>query len=172
MSWLQEHMRDHIRNPIDPPENILNFPHGASGAVRSDAATALDLLSQAAEAIRNDQYRVGESEARARYLAERAIENLQRAEAQIRSAESMRRSAEEELQKVSARLEKTETELTRIISRIADAEAQLAKAEECRRATEVRAMNAEQAFKQLEHAIRTQLVELGKGPIRRSVRAA
>ena len=172
MNRLREHMRDHIRNPIDSPESILNFPHRASAALRYDATTALDLLSQAVEAMRNDRYRVNESEARARYLAERAIENLQRAEAQIRSAESMRRAAEGELQKVSARLEETETELMRAVSRIANGESELAKAEERGRATEARAINAEKAFMQLEQAIRTQLVDLGKGLNSRSARAA
>jgi chromosome segregation ATPase len=171
MNSLREHMRDYIRNPIGSPENILSFPHRA-GALRYDATAALDLLSQAAEAMRSDQYRVNESEARARYLAERAIENLQRAEAQIRSAESMRRAAEEELRKVSARLEETEAELMRAVSRIANDEAQLAKAEERRRATEARAIKAEKAFMQLEQAIRTQLIEPGKGLNSRSASAA
>jgi len=119
------------------------------------------------DAIRNDQYRFKESEARMKYLAERA-ENLKCAEAQIRSAESVRRATEQELEKANARLEETEKELMRALSRITDAETQLTRAEERGRAMEARALHAEGAFNQLEGLIRTQLVELSKDVNKRS----
>ena len=76
MDWIQDHMRDHLHNSTDSSEKILNFPHNDSVASRCDTTNVLDLLSQAIEAIRNDQYRIKESEARTKYLAERAVENL------------------------------------------------------------------------------------------------
>ena len=168
MNWLREHMRDHIGNPLDASENIVNFPHNDSAVSRCDTTNVLDLLSQAIEAIRNDQYRAKESEARMKYLAERAVENLKCAEAQIRSTESMCQATEQELKKANAKLEETEKELMRALSRITDAEAQLTKAEERSRAMEARAINAEGAFNQLERLIRTQLVELSKNVNKRS----
>ena len=152
MNW-RDHMRnDH--NSTDSSENVHDFPHNDSAASRRDTINVLDLLSQAIETIRNEQYRIKESEARTKYLAERAVENLKSAEAQIWSAQSMRRAIEQELQKVSAKL--------------TSAEAQLAQAEERGRAMEARAMDAEDAFKQLEQLIRTQLVELGRDFNKRS----
>jgi hypothetical protein len=153
MNW-RDHMRNDPHNSTVSSENVHDFPHNDSAASRRDTINVLDLLSQAIETIRNEQYRIKESEARAKYLAERAVENLKSAEAQIWSAQSMRRAIEQELQKVSAKL--------------TSAEAQLAQAEERGRAMEARAMDAEDAFKQLEQLIRTQLVELGRDFNKRS----
>ena len=175
MDRLWEHMRNHIGNApssVDSPENILNFPHGAPPSARYDTTATLDLVSQAAEAVRSIQDHARESEARASSLAQKAIDQLHLAEARIQSAEAARRVAEENLYKMGARLEEAENELMRTTSRIAATEAQLASAEERMKATEVRAIQAEKAFKQIELAIHKQLLGLDRNVTRRSASAA
>jgi chromosome segregation ATPase len=175
MDWLRGHMRDQIHDnmaSIDSSENVLNFTGRACRSPRYDPTAALDLVGQAAEAFRSIQDRADETEARARSLARKAVENLQLAEARVQAAETARRAAEEELRKMSARLADAENELGRNVSRIASAEAQLGSAEEQVRAIEARAIRAEQAFKQLEQAIRKQLLGLESRLNTRSASAA
>jgi chromosome segregation ATPase len=172
MHWLREHMRDRVSTPASiDPDNLLSFPPRASAS--SDSTTAaLDLVSEAAETIRTIQERATQSEARAAVLAEQAIEKLRLAEARIQSAETARREAEENLQRAAERLEDTEEELERTGFRIRAAEAELAGAEDRIKATEARALTAERAFKQLEQAIRAQLIGLEKSMSARSAHAA
>jgi chromosome segregation ATPase len=175
MNWLREHMmRDQLANAAssDSGRNVLNFPGDTPSTSRYDASLALDLVSQAAEVIRGIQDRAADSEARAKALAESALEKLQLAEARIHSAEAARGLAQETLSKLSARLHEAERELARTKSRITAAVAQLANAEQHMKAAETRAFNAEKAVNQIEEAIRTQLVGLQKNLTGRSIRAA
>jgi chromosome segregation ATPase len=174
MNWLREHMRDQLANSDsnDLGQNILNFPGDTAAALRYDTSSALDLVSQAAGVIRGIQDRAAESEARAKALAECALEKLQIAEGRIHSAEAARGLAQDALSKLNARLQEAERELTRTQSRIAAAENQLANAERQMRAAETRAINAEKAVNQIEDAIRTQLVGLQRNLTGRSTRAA
>jgi chromosome segregation ATPase len=174
MDWLGQHMRNHLANPSSTElrQNVLGFPGDGPAASRRDSLTAFDLVSQAAAAIREIQGRAADSEARARVLAENAIEKLQHAEARITAAEAARDLAQESLSKLNARLEEAERELARTRSRIAAAEAQLANAEHHMRAAEARAVNAEKAVTQIEDAIRTQLVGLHRNLTGQSFRAA
>jgi chromosome segregation ATPase len=174
MNWLREHMRDQLANaaPTDSGQNIVNFPRDIASASPHDTSSALDLVSQASGVIRGIQDRAAESEARAKALAECAIEKLQLAEARIQAAETARVLAEETVSALSARLQETERELTRAQSRIVGAENQLANTEWQLKAAETRAINAEKAVNQIEDAIRTQLVGLQKNLTTRSIRAA
>jgi chromosome segregation ATPase len=174
MNWLREHMRDHSATaaPVDARQNIVDFPAATSVPSRHDALAALDLVSQAAEAIRGMQDRAAESETRARALAESAIEKLQLADARVQSAEAARSAAQEAISKLSTRLQEAERELTRTQAQIAAAETQLENAEQRMRAAETRAVNAEKAVNQIEDAIRTQLIGLQKNLTRGSARAA
>ena len=90
----------------------------------------------------------------------------------LSGAETARREAEENLQRATERLEDTEEELERTGFRIRAAEAELARAEDRIKATEARALTAERAFKQLEQAIRAQLIGLEKSISARSAHAA
>jgi hypothetical protein len=172
MNWLREHMRDRVsRSGSMDSDNLLSFPPRASAAPDSTTA-ALDLVSEAAETIRTIQERATQSEARAALLAEQAIEKLRLAEVRIQSAETARREVEENLQRATERLEDAEEELSRTGSRIRAAEAELARAEDRIKATEVRALTAERAFKQLEQAIRAQLIGLEKSMSARPAHAA
>jgi DNA repair exonuclease SbcCD ATPase subunit len=170
MNWLREHMRDQLANAASNAigQNILSFPGDTPAASRYGTSSALDLVSEAAEVIRGIQDRAAESEARAKALAECALEKLQLAEARIHSAEAARGLAQDALSKLNARLQ----ELTRTQSRIAAAENQLANAERQMRAAETRAINAEKAVNQIEDAIRAQLVGLQRNLTGRSARAA
>jgi chromosome segregation ATPase len=174
MNWLREHMRDQLTNPgsIDFGQNIVSFPGDIPAASRYETSSALDLVSQAAGVIRGIQDRAAESEARAKALAECALEKLQLAEARIHASEAARGLAQDTLSKLNARLQEAERELARTQSRIASAENQLANAERQMRAAEARAINAEKAVNQIEDAIRTQLVGLQQNLAGRSVRAA
>jgi chromosome segregation ATPase len=174
MDWLQEHMRHHITNAavIESGENIMNFAGDNAAAARHEASEALDLVCRAAETIRGLQDRLAESESRARDSAASAIEKLQLAYARVHSAEAERGLAQENLSKLNERLEEAERELARAQSRIATAGAQLTNAERLLRASDTRAINAEKAVRQIEDAIRTQLIGSQRNPSRRSAHAA
>jgi hypothetical protein len=169
-----ERMRHQRTNAaaMDRGKNILNFRRDTVATLRYDASAALDLVSEAAGVIMGISNRAADSEARAKALAESALERLQLAEARICSAEAARDLAEESLSELSARLEEAVQELTRAQSRIATAETQLAKAEQHMGAAEMRAVHAEEAVQQIEEAIRTQLIGLHRNLSGESVRAA
>jgi chromosome segregation ATPase len=174
MDWLGQHMRSHVANPASTElrQNVLSFSGDTPAVSHRDASTAFDLVSQAAAAIREIQGRAADSEARAKALAENAIEKLQLAEARISAAEAARDLAQESLSKLNTRLEEAERELARTRSRIAAAEAQVENAEHHMRIAEARAVNAEKAVTQIEDAIRTQLVGLHRNLAGQSFRAA
>jgi hypothetical protein len=157
---------------MDLRKNILNFRRDTGAALRYDTSAALDLVSEAAGVIMGISNRAADSEARAKALAESALERLQLAEARICSAEAARDLAEESLSELSAKLEEAVRGLTRAQSRIATAETQLAKAEQHLSAAEMRAVHAEEAMHQIEEAIRTQLVGFHRDLTGESVRAA
>jgi len=174
MNWLREHMRDQLMNAAsaDTRQNISNFPVDATAASRRGSSSALDLVSEAAGVMRGIQERAADSEARAKALAESALEKLQVAVSRIQTAEAARSAAQETLAKLSANLQRAEQEVARMQSRVAATERRLADAERQVRATESRAVNAEKAVSQMEDAIRTQLVGLQKNLTGRSIRAA
>jgi chromosome segregation ATPase len=165
MNWLREHMRDELMSAAssDARQTVANFP-GNAAAVSSGTSSALDLVSEAAGVIRGIQERAAESEARAKALAESALEKLQVAVSRIQLAEAARGSAQETIFKLSAKLQEAEQELERTQSRIAATERRLADAERQIQTAETRAVNAEKAVSQIEDAIRTQLVGLQKNP--------
>jgi chromosome segregation ATPase len=174
MDWLGQHMRNHLGNSASAElrQNVLSFPGDVSDGSRRDTSAALDLVSQAAAAIRGIQDRAADSEARAKTLAQNAIEKLQLAETRISAAEAGRDLAQEALSRLNMRLEEAEREVARTRSRIAAAEAELADAENHMRAAEARAINAEKAVTQIEDAIRTQLVGLHRNLTGQPFRAA
>lgn len=174
MNWLREHMRDHVGDPApaDPPRTVLKFAPGAGEPSSNDATVALDLVAEAAQVIKSIERRAAESEVRAKNLAESAIEKLHMADSRILAAEDARRAAEESLAKVGARLQESEKELMQTRSRLASADAQLAAVEHRMKNFETRALQAEKAVKDVESAIRTQLVGLTRELTRRSPAAA
>jgi chromosome segregation ATPase len=174
MDWLGPHRRNHLANAASAEfrQNVLSFPGDIPGASHRDISAALDLVSQAAAAIRGLQGRAADSEARAKALAENAIEKLELAETRISAAEAGRDLAQQALSTRSTRLEEAEREVARTRTRIITAEAELANAEQHMRAAEARAINAEKAVTQIEDAIRTQLVGLHRNLTAQPFRAA
>jgi chromosome segregation ATPase len=170
MNWLREHMRDHIATPssADPSRNVLKFTSAVPEPPANNASSALDLVAEAAEVIKSIERRAIESETRAKSLAESAIEKLHHADSRIQASDEARRAGEENLAKVNARLQEVEKELTHTKSRLANADAQFAGAEQRAKNFELRAIKAEKAVKDVESAIRLQLMGLTKDLNRRA----
>ena len=145
MSRLREHMLEQFENAPagDPTQNVVQF---SADTTQQHTSSALDLVSQVASIIRGLQERAADTEARARALAESAVERLRQAETRINDAETARARAEDTLVRLTARLQEAENKLT-------GAERQM-------RSAEARAMQAEKAVTQINDAIRTQLLGL------------
>jgi len=173
MNWLREHMREQLAKAPsgDYAQNIVHFP-ADTAPPRSGTSSALDLVSQAASVIRGIEERAAESEARARALAEAALEKLEIAERRISDAEMARIQAEDTLVRLSARLQEAERELARSQARVVAAENRLADAEYQLRAAEARASHSEKAVNEIEDAIRTEIVGLQRNLAARTRNAA
>jgi hypothetical protein len=89
MSRLREHMLEQFENAPagDPTHKVVQF---SDEATQQHTSSALDLVSQVASIIGELQERAAETEARARALAESAIERLRQAETRINDAETAR----------------------------------------------------------------------------------
>jgi chromosome segregation ATPase len=172
MNGRREHMRDQALDTASTDSRDLNYLGAAAASSRYEVSEALDLVSRTAEAIRDLQDRLAESEARAKASAASAIEKLQHAYARAHSAEVERGLALEKLAKLSERLEEAERELTRTQTRITAAETQLANAKQHIGVAQARAIEAEKAVTLIENAIRTQLIGIQRNPTRGLARAA
>ena len=92
-------MRDHISKAlIEPIEVGLAFPSAPRTAFTSDGGVALDLVYQAAEAVRDIEDRAYETEQHAQTIAERGVEKLRVAEECIRYLEAEQRAAQARIQ--------------------------------------------------------------------------
>ena len=156
MDREREHMLEQFENALsgDHAQNVVQF---SADTTQQRTSSALDLVSQVASIIRGLQERAADTEARARALAESAVERLRQAETRINDAETARARAEDTLVRLTARLQEAERELehTRV-----SAENKLAGAERQMRSAEARAMQAEKAVTQINDAIRAQLLGL------------
>ena len=121
MHWLRTHMRNHIGNdrPVGPEKNILSFRRPLHSAENSkntiSGATALDLVCQAAEIIRNNDDYAAEKQARAETLAKQAIEELKIAHARVHSAEAKQQAAEAALKNLIVKVDNLERAIERAI---------------------------------------------------------
>lgn len=149
-------MRDRIGNdrPVDPAKNILSFQRPLPSAENStrtiSGATALDLVCQAAEIIRNTNDRAAERQACAETFAKQAIEELKIAHARVRSAESKQQATEAALKNLIVKVDNLEKSMERAISHLAVADAQVAAAEQ-------RTRTAECALKRIDAAFSTRI---------------
>jgi chromosome segregation ATPase len=159
MSRLREHMMEQFENAPsgDHAQNVVQF---SADATQQRTSAALDLVSQVAKIIRGLQERAAETEARARTLAESALERLRQAETRVNDAETARAHAQDAMGRLSARLQEAERELEHAQGRIVTAENKLAGAEHQVRSAEARAALAEKAVTQINDAIRAQLLGL------------
>lgn len=153
LDWLEQHMSEFaarpastalVRSVVDPPRDQSSAVHAAASA-----AAALDLVSEAATAVRIAEERGAEMVARAEHLANAAIEKLRLAEAHIERAERAQRQAEAELAKVTSAAAEARNDLDMAQTRLAATESELAAAEQ-------RASLAEAAVERIVDAIRTQ----------------
>src|ERR1700729_3099593 len=145
MDREREHMLEQFENALsgDHAQNVVQF---SADTTQQRTSSALDLVSQVASIIRGLQERAADTGARARALAESAVERLRQAETRINDAETARARAEDTL--------------VRLTSRLQEAENKLAGAERQMRSAEARAMQAEKAVTQINDAIRAQLLGL------------
>jgi chromosome segregation ATPase len=173
MNWLREHMGDDLAKASSGghAQNVVHFPT-ETPPPRNGTSAALDLVAQAASVIRGIEERAAETEARARGLAQAALEKLEHAEIRIKDAETARIHAEDTMVRLSARLQEAERELARTQARLVDAEGRLAEAEYQLRAAEARASHADKAVTQIEDAIRAQIIGLQRNLTARTRNAA
>jgi chromosome segregation ATPase len=159
MDRVREHMLEQFENALsgDHAQNVVQF---STDTTQQRTSSALDLVSQVASIIRALQERAAETEARARALAESALERLRQAETRINDAETARARAEETTARLGARLQEAERELEHTQARTVAAENKLADAEHQVRSFEARADQAEKAVTQINDAIRAQLLGL------------
>jgi chromosome segregation ATPase len=161
MSRLREHMLEQFENAPDHTHDVVQF---SAETTQQHTSSALDIVSQVANIIRGLQERAAETEARARALAESALERLRQAETRINDAETARARAEDTMVRLTARLQEAERELERAQVHIVTAENKLADAERQAHSAEARAMQAEKAVVQINDAIRAQLLGLQRNP--------
>jgi chromosome segregation ATPase len=129
-----------------------------------NVAVALEMVSEAAAAIRYLEEQSADAVARARGLANSAFKELESTEARAERAEAAQRESEAEVQELSAALAETRADLDFARRELADEHKRLAATEERLRLTEAKARDAEQratkanaAIQQIVEAIRTQL---------------
>jgi chromosome segregation ATPase len=131
----------------------------------SDSATvALEMVSEAAEAIRCLEEQSAEAVRRARELASSIIKQLESTEARAEHAEVAQQQSEVEVRELSAALARTQADLDIARRQLADKDERLAAVEERVRLTEAeateaqqRAMEANAAIEKIVGAIRSQL---------------
>ena len=146
-----------------PPITVVDFP--ALRASRSDDATvALDMVSQAAAAIKELEQQSAEAVSRAHNVAKAVIEKLELADARAERAETAQSEAEAQVAELMAAAAVAHDDLEILQTRLAAKEAELAAAEQRaslaqRRAdiAERKADDANAAIERIVDAIRTQL---------------
>ena len=98
-----------LRFALTPREQAQEPPREREMPARRDWSAALDLVHDAAEAIRITEERAQAMESRAQTLAERATEELQAAVVRIQAAEARAKAAEARALEAEARAKEAET---------------------------------------------------------------
>ena len=152
------------RDDFDCQTMIPEFHHRESMDPSDNAAVALEMVSEAAAAIRHLEEQSAEAVARARDLASSIVKKLESTEARAERAEAAQRQSEAEVQELSAELARTRAELNTTRQQLADNEDRLAATEDRVRLTEAesrdahrRALESQAAIEKIMDAIRTQL---------------
>ncbi|RNJ50741.1 ABC transporter permease [Methylocystis hirsuta] len=141
--------------PLAPP--APNFPVRQRLRATDDATAALDLVSQAAAAIKELEKQSAQAVARAHSAANAVREKLERAEDRGDRAEAALRKSESEAAELSAALIQTRKDLDGAQSQLAARQADLAAMEQRAVAAEKRASEADASVQRIVDAIRTQL---------------
>ncbi|HEY8125859.1 MAG TPA: ABC transporter permease [Methylocystis sp.] len=141
--------------PLAPP--APNFSVRQRPRAADDATAALDLVSQAAAAIKELEKQSAQAVARAHSAANAVREKLERAEDRGDRAEAALRKSESESAELSAALIQTRKDLEGVQSQLAARQAELAAMEQRAVAAEKRATEADASVQRIVDAIRTQL---------------
>lgn len=159
MDRLREHLRNHLSQAISthPSDTVLRFP-AEQPSKTQHGATVLELVSQAAEMVRRLENHSAETEARARDLTERAVEQLRAAEDELHSVEAERQANETRLKEIIAKFQMTQDTLEKMRARNEHLEARLSDAEKRAQASDMRANEAKESLQRIEDAIRSQLL--------------
>ncbi|HTO79845.1 MAG TPA: ABC transporter permease [Methylocystis sp.] len=135
-----------------------------SGASNDKAAVALEMVSEAAAAIRELEEQSAHAVARAQDLANSIVNQLEAAEARAERAEAAQRDAETAVQELSAALARTRSDLEITRRQLAKKSEELSQTEDRLRLAEadargahLRANEAHAKIEQIVDAIRTQL---------------
>jgi septal ring factor EnvC (AmiA/AmiB activator) len=143
------------RPPAPPPAKT--FPPRQLARAADDATAALDLVSQAAAAIKELEKQSAQAVARAHSAANAVREKLERAEDRGDRAEAALRKSESEAAELSAALIQTRKDVEALQSQLAARQAELAAMEQRALAAEKRASDADASVQRIVEAIRTQL---------------
>ncbi len=92
----------------------------AAPVTAREFAAAIDVVHEAAQAIKDAEERSREAESRTQIVAQRAAEELKHAEMRIQALESRVRAAESRAQEAEARAKEADAWLRQIFSTIAD----------------------------------------------------
>lgn len=105
-----------------PPRAGEPGPAGRSSAPMTarEFAAAIDLVREAAEAMKVAENRTREAEARTQTVAQRAAEELKSAEARLQATEARVRTAEARAQDAEARAQEADSWLRQILSTISE----------------------------------------------------
>ncbi|MGA9600304.1 MAG: ABC transporter permease [Methylocystis sp.] len=135
-----------------------------SGPSNDKAAVALEMVSEAAAAIRELEEQSAQAVARAQDIANSIVNQLESAEARAERAEAAQRDAETAVQELSAALARTRSDLEITRRQLAKKSEELSHTEDRLRLAEAegrvaqqRAVEANAKIEQIVEAIRTQL---------------
>ncbi|HYA79386.1 MAG TPA: ABC transporter permease [Methylocystis sp.] len=152
------------RSEFDRQRTIPERLQPESPEPSDNAAVALEMVSEAAAAIKHLEEQSAEAVARARELANSIVKKLESTEARAERAEEAQRHSEAEAQELSAELARTRADLDTTRQQLAENEDRLAATEDRVRLTEAesrdaqhRALESQAAIEKIMDAIRTQL---------------
>jgi chromosome segregation ATPase len=130
--------------------SVVNFPAPQAPQQSDNAATPLNLVAEAAAAIRGLEEQAGEAIIRARHIADALMRKLESADARVEDTEKKLRDAEDEIYHLNAAAVETDNVLSLLRQELDAKETELAAAER-------RAASAEAAILGVIDAIRTHL---------------
>ena len=103
-----------LDSPISS-EKVFRLLQEPRRSIKNEGDTALDLVFQAAEVIRESEDRANAIEKRARNFAQSAMDEVKHARGQIQELEAERQAVEASMSKVSLKLEEADKALKKAI---------------------------------------------------------
>lgn len=119
-AWPESDGVDKVLRFAMPPSRTAEAERPAVPVTARDFATAIDVVRDAAQAIKHAEERSREAESRTQSVAQRAAEELKHAEMRIQALESRVRAAESRTQDAETRAKEADAWLRQIFSTIAD----------------------------------------------------